>query len=480
MSFLKRPERTERPKGSPRFRMFKSSNRSVAKRAASTLALTLVILLALNALLCWTLTPYGSKTNLAWHDYRKLSALDTIVVGSSYAQNSINPSELDAVLGSQSFNLGTPDQSLDNSYVALQSAIDDWHIKRAVLCMEYDTLYSEPIAQSEISFISYKQQQEPLSQALQDQLSLMSNDYFFSRHYSLTCLFPWAYNHVPITPDGIASNINDHLQGDIHAAASSYAQRTDGDSWDYNEGFIGLNTTLHGACTHRYDYAPYKDEEIKHDTWWTLQRICDLCSNNGVKLYIVAPPTAVSSLIANGEAYSKRMGAVQELATQTGATFFDLNLAKLETLPLDGSELSDLIHLSADGAARTSVALASLIRDTEAGLDTSGSFYPYNEDGWNEYFASIQYVGSVDYSVKRNHGSILLEAKALTGSSNTIMYQFETRSPEGGTWTLARTWDLSSSLDLRLNETKSMEVRVSARTLQRGDIVKWVTGIVTK
>lgn len=480
MFSLKRPERSERPTGTPRSQTRKSSGHSVAKRATSTLALTFAILLALNALLSWILTPYGSKTNLAWHDYRELTALDTIVVGSSYAQNSIDPGILDATLGSQTFNLGTPDQSLDNSYVALQSAIDDWHIRRAILCMEYDTLFNEPVAQSEISFISYKQQREPLYQVLRDEFSLMSSDYFFSRHYSLTCLFPWAYNHVPITPESIANNIDNRLKGDIHATASNYAQQTDDESWDYKNGFIGLNSTLHGACTHRYNYAPYKDKEINANTWWSLQRILDLCASNGVALYIVAPPTNVSTLIANGQTYPERMGAVRERATQGGAIFFDLNLAKPETPALDGNELSDLTHLTAAGAAKTSEALAGLIRDAEAGIDTSGSFYSYDDDAWNDYLDSIQYVGSVDFTVTRDNGNTIVEAKAISGPTSTVMYQFETRSPQGGSWTVARTWALSPSFDLRLNETKSIEVRVSARTLQYGNVVKWVKGIVSR
>ncbi|MBO7675001.1 MAG: hypothetical protein J6S63_08325 [Atopobiaceae bacterium] len=453
----------------------------VASRRACVAALVLVTLLICNALLGWALIPCGSKTDLVWQDYHALQELDTVVTGSECAQQSIDPSVLDATLGSHSFNLGTPNQSLACSYAALQSAIDDWHVRHAILCLDYDTLFEEPSAQDDIAFLTYKKQQESPLRALRDTVDLMGSDYYLSRHFSLTRLFPWAYNHVPLTAEGVSTNIENRLTGNVHAAARSYAKLTGDTSWDYERtGFVGLRGSLKGECTHRYDYAPHKDDEVKADVVESLLRIFELCAQNDVKLYVVVPPTAASVLIANAEAYPERMGALQELAAQHGATFFDLNLAKPDVLKLDGSELSDLTHLSAAGAANASTALAKLIVADESNGDVYDSLYSYDADGWRSYLASVTYVDSVDYTVTRRNGNALIEAKARTGSQGTVMYQFETRSSQGGTWKVARAWDLSPSFELRLPANKSVELRLSARTLQNEEAIRWVKGVVAR
>jgi len=444
------------------------------------IASLVAVLVAVNALASWMFIPYGSKAGLVWHDYGELTSLNTVMVG-PYAQNSVNPRTLDAALGSESFNLGTPSQSLNNAYQALQKAIEDWHIERAIVCIEYDALFEKPVAQEDIAFITHKQEQESLVQVARDQASLMFSDFFLSSHYSLSCIFPWTYNHVPFTFKDVSANIENRLEGNVHAAARSYAALVNDAPWTYdNTGFVGLTNTLSGECTHGFDYAPHKDDEISGDTLHTLMRICGLCVQNGVKLYVVVPPVCASSLVNNGESYLQRMGSVQELLEKWGCTYFDLNMIKPNLLEFNGDELSDLSHLTATAADEVSTALAELIRKAEAGEDVYDSLFAYDESGWNEYLLSIKYVDSLDFEAKRYNGSVYVEAKPVTGTQSTVMYQLETRTSKEGRWEVVRPWDLSPTFELDLTDLKSLEFRISAKSLQCADTIRSVTGLATQ
>ena len=470
MPYLKRP----RPKARTQ------SKHTAAKRRLCVIASLVAVLCVLNALASWMFIPYGSRAGLVWSDYSELTSLNTVTVG-PYAQNSVNPRVLDAALESESFNLGTPSQSLNNAYQALQKAIEDWHIERAIVCIEYDSLFEKPVAQEDISFIAHKQEREPFDQAVRDQASLMFSDFFVSHHYSLSCIFPWAYNHVPFTFEDVSANIENRLEGNVHAAARNYASRIHDVPWTYdNTGFVGLTNELSGECTHGFDYAPHKDDEVSGDTLHTLMRICGLCVQNGVRLYVAVPPISASSVVNNGTSYLQRMSSVQELLEKWGCTFFDLNLVKPSLLEFNGDELSDLNHLTATAADEVSTALAELIRKAEAGEDVYDSLFRYDEDGWNEYLSSIKYVDSVDFDAKRYDGNVYVEAKPLTGTQNTVMYQLETRTSKEGRWEVVRAWDLSPTFELDLADAKTLEFRISAKSLQCADTIRSVTGLATQ
>lgn len=448
----------------------------VAGRRAVVLVALVATLLALNAAIGWLFVPFGGKTELVWHDYRQLTSLDTVVIGSSFAQHSVSPHELDATLGSDSFNLGTPAQSLINTREALATAIEDWHVKRAILCFEYDTFFEDQWANAAIAFTEYKCEGEPVPQVLRDVGNLVFSDFFFSRHYSLTCAFPWSYEHVPLTWEAVSTNVSNRLNGNIYEAARRYAQITDGHVWDYERtGFVGLRLELEGKCVHGFDYSTFEDREFIPNNLEYLRQICELCQQNGVKLYMVAPPTAASTLIQYGDAYPQHMLQLKDIVEKSGGVFLDLNLARPDVMTLDGTDICDLAHLSSDGARKTSEVLGRLLRRIEAGEDVSGSFFSYDEDGWREYLASVTYVDSVEYEVVEQDGAMTFEARACTGTQSTVEYAFDVRASEEDDWTVARDWGVESTFEIPLDARETPQVRIRARTQQNPNVMRWVS-----
>ena len=89
-------------------------------RRALILLAVLAALLLLNLGLTLALEPYGANSEAVWYEYRQATAageqFDTIVIGSSAAQDSLQPGPLDEALGCRSFSLASPGQSLNSSY----------------------------------------------------------------------------------------------------------------------------------------------------------------------------------------------------------------------------------------------------------------------------------------------------------------------------------------------------------------------------
>ena len=101
------------------------------------IALSLTMLIALDIAFTLAIEPYGSHSEAIWYEYRELTAAgeryDTIVIGSSVAQDGLQPGPLDETLATTSFCLASPGQSPWASLRALETALDDHPVKRVIL-----------------------------------------------------------------------------------------------------------------------------------------------------------------------------------------------------------------------------------------------------------------------------------------------------------------------------------------------------------
>ena len=87
----------------------------------------------MNLLLSYFLVKANGPSEVMWKDFRKTEKIDTVYLGSSFSQMTFNPYIIDENTGWNSFNMGTPGQPLDQTKEALTAAIQEKHIKRAVL-----------------------------------------------------------------------------------------------------------------------------------------------------------------------------------------------------------------------------------------------------------------------------------------------------------------------------------------------------------
>lgn len=416
----------------------RASRRAWPRRIAQIVGV-LVALGLVNGFLSWALGPYGTNTQIIWWAYRDAAdePIDTILAGSSYCMSGFDPAAIDKSLGSTSFSLCTASQALEDSYDAIQTAIEDHHVKRAVLGVEYGIFTSTPAVQTASTILQAQNQSlSPLGQAT-NIAKVMTRPYFRSSKASFECLCPWSFNHVDLTPEAIGANVKNRLEcpnpieaGKRYMPAWIYAGQ------GYFEIFGPLDYDQIGNT-----YPPYEEgsQPFLDDRWAQLSRILELCSQNDVTLYVVVMPQPAFNVLRYGRDYPQAMSRLQQAVEADGATYMDFNLALASTYQSDPYDFSDNEHMDTNGARRFCPVLGATIRELENGTDEHDLFYGY--DQWDEWLASIDYISLTGCYNTVTEDSVELEAWSLAGSNVQIEYEVSVVT-ENGTSEVVRPYDV--------------------------------------
>ena len=429
-----------------------------SKLRSALIALLFVVLAALvNAGLTWALEPYGTITELIWSQYRALEPgqIDTLCLGSSYAHRSFDPAAIDSTLGSTSFNFATPAQSLDCSYDAIELAINEHGVTRVILGLGIETLPEKPWINT---YITFKQAQmegmDPLGQAATF-LSIPLHGSFFSGAASLGSFFPWAYNHVSLSPSAVLANIQARRTLTLEEAAAA----NDPGMTAFGMGYCNYDTHLpynwidpSQVSANRWDVSEPDAENLD-----ALLRILALCESEGVELYVVVTPRPSFETLGYGEVYPANMSALQEMVEASGGTYLDFNLIHDDVYaPLD-DDFGDPEHFNPVGAERFSQALGTLIARAEAGEDIASDFYSY--DAWDEYLDSQTRISIVNFTSTATSTGIEVDAVAYTGHPELVLYRFSTVDADGAE-TVVQDWSESPHLSLPLEGHGTVTIKV--------------------
>lgn len=443
-------------------------------RRIATLLATLAAIVAVDVALCLLLEPFGAHTELVWTEYRRTEQIDTIIVGSSTAAYNLDPAALDAGLGSTSFNLGTPGQSLDDHLSSLEQAAADHDLRRAILCVGYESLCTQPYMNASVVFTQSKCLGEPPAQVLADVWRLVSNDYYFDRHYSLSCAFPWAYDHVDVTWDNIAANVRNRLEGDVVEAGRRYTERI-GANWQYvGQGYGGVHFEVSDQYALNQVFAAAHEPTFNEQSVATYRKICDFCRERGIDLYVMAVPYTPSALHDHAEHYVQNMREMRDIALDAGAHFFDFNLLHRDVFDPDQTWYCDQVHLSDIGAREAGTLFARLVADVEAGRDVSGLFFDYTDEGWDALWESIDFVDSVNLGWQQVEGGVELTATCITGPSTPVEYRYEVFDEASDSWVVTRDYDPDPTY-LLAGQSGGTQVRVYAQaTTGHQDRPRWL------
>ncbi len=449
------------------------------RRVATALVLIAVFVVA-NVLVCLALEPYGAHTEVVWSEYRKAEGLDTVVAGASTAAYDFDPRPFDQKLGSTAFNMGTPGQSLDNTLASIEQASRDHDLKRVVLCLGYDSLAGAPYINSSVVFTQAKCLGESPAEALGDIGRMLFFESYFPTMGSLSCMFPWTYNHVEYTPEAVARNVRARANADLMAASKEYSNTLDGFWYYESQGYGGVRTVMKPTFSRGQMFATYRDVPFNETNVSSYTQICAFCKEAGIALYVVACPYTYSTLLELKNVYLPNMSALRQIAQESGAHYLDMNMIHRDVLALNLNSYFDWLHLNQDGAAQLSAAVASLVERIEKGEDVSGLFYDYTEQGWQAYSEGIDYVDSLDFTYTvEDAGTAQLDAFVRAGSSLEVSYQLEVLDPETGAWSVARAFSTNPHMTLHSNGKSSANVRIYARAAngpQSGD--PYVEGVV--
>ncbi len=430
-------------------------------RRAIEVAVIVLLIVAANVLTNLGFELYSSLANVMWDEYRAAGeGIDTVVVGSSTAQRALDPGVLDAALGTSTFSMATPAQPLDDSYTAARQAIEDHHVRRVILAVDYESISTVEWPGSHVAFTRAKMQGEPLPQAVADYGRLLTSASFFDGPDSICALFPWGYNHVELDARHILTNLRDRLSGTAPVEAAERVMN----GWTYyGKGYGNYDGVLDYSTAQ--DHISVKgDEPAGFDQQgldW-IQDICDLCRENGVELVVVATPRPAFNVLAYGDAYPEQMSRLESVVEEGGGTLIDANMAKSSWYTPEDTDFYDGEHLNHDGAARFSQAFAQALATLDAGGSVSDLTYPY--DQWDGYLASIDAISAVTATTTLEETDTVVTATAYTGSSVQVEYRFSSVGENGGT-TVIQDWGASDTCTIPRDQTPpcSGQVEVCVR-----------------
>ena len=105
-------------------------------------ALTFAGFIIIYFVLYFIFVPIGAESVAMWNDFHKSNPIDLIYIGTSSCENDINPEVIDSEIHLRSYNMGTPSQSLQSSYIGIKEAIKTKRIKYVVLTIDNNSLRS--------------------------------------------------------------------------------------------------------------------------------------------------------------------------------------------------------------------------------------------------------------------------------------------------------------------------------------------------
>jgi hypothetical protein len=454
------------PAGTPATNGTPAPRKPRAPRHGWHRALEVIVIVALiigaNVLITLGFELYSSLANVMWDEYRAAANenIDTVIVGSSTGQRSFDPAVLDATLGTTTFNMSTPAQELDDSYTAAKQAIEDHHVKRVILALDYESVSTVKWPGSHVAFARAKMDGEPFPQAAADYWKLLTSSSFFDGADSICALFPWGYNHVELDTEHIATNFTDRVSDTTPVEAAERVM----DGWTYYGNGYGNYDGVLDYSTARDHLSVSVDGPADFDQQgldW-IQNICDLCRENGVQLVVVVTPRPAYNVLAYGEKYPEQMSRLQQVVEQAGGTFLDANLARGGWYEPRDTDFYDGEHLNHDGATSFSQAFAGALQVLDAGGSTSDLTYSY--DQWDNYLASIDEISAVISTSYLEDNNTVVSAMAYTGSNVQVEYRFSLVAEDGST-TVIQDWSASDTCAIPEDEIPegSSQVEVCAR-----------------
>lgn len=342
----------------------------------------IVILLLINSIMTFALVPANGASEVMWNDYYQMEELDTIYIGSSVCLRSFNPFILDEQLGTNSFNMGTPSQPIDLTYLALKTAVEEHDIKRVYFGFGYFNLTMPNSQQSEAAFLQARNQRLSMGERSAANLSYMLSKEKIGESVSVNFIFPWVYNHVQLQVGAILQNIQAKLAGssiDDLAMVNDEMRNYVGRGFGYYKGVIDYNNIGNDNSVTHY-YGEFRSELLQE-----LDAICELCRENKIELIVVNTPRPTFDVLAYGEEYYDVYLWLKAYIEERGASYYDFNLARPEIYESQPEYYFNFEHLNKEGADVFSRDFARFEEMRRKNSDMKLYFF-----NWDEYLEFVQ------------------------------------------------------------------------------------------
>ena len=385
--------------------------------------LAFAFLVACNAAVTFALEPYGSISDVEWTEYRQTEELDTIFIGSSYVQAGIDPVQLDALIGTESFCLATPAQRLEESFVGIRQAVADHHIKRVVLGVSPSAFTDSTPPSPNTAYLKQWRKSASTGEAARVAADFLVRQGAIASEESINCLFTWKNYHVTLRPANIINNIKNKIaQSDLVDAMHSIEE-----VWQYTGRGHGANIQrldLNWAMAEPFDTTIGNDLDkidgrmVAAQRERTLREICTYCADNNVQLMLVSMPLPTYNILDDESHYTDIMEAIEEILADYDVPFYDFNYLDERYFVPDPSLYSDSTHLNDEGARVFTDVFAQFFGDWINGKDVEGYFVDPAQAT-----KGMDYVSVLFAEGHSEEDAIEVDCRAITGPGIEVEYQ---------------------------------------------------------
>lgn len=425
--------------------------KSIAKTAA-----IFAFAACVNACLVFAFEPYGSKSQIMWTDYRQQESLDTVFIGTSLTERSLNPAYIDEELGTDSYNMATPAQWIEESYLALQTAAEDHDLDMVVFGFEYSDAQGDSFPDPGRAFLRYKSEGD-IAGRLGDIVYCLSNERCYTEKESINWLFPWTSNHVKAKPAAVLSNMKMKVDGTtLYEAAAGNEP-----GWEYfGKGYGNYHTKFnYNEGTSKVYSEAYGDADFDEQKLGTLAAMCDYCEVRGIEFLVVVPPIPAFNVFEYGDKYFTQSEQLRSLVEEHGGEYYDLNLARPELFDVTNTNyFADYQHLNVMGGEAASQAFVKLMEVRESGGNADALFYTKEE-----YQQVMDYIDLVLLDTEVVEEGVHLQAEALAGVSVVAEYQMCVMDEAAGEWVEIRGWSTDPTCLFAPEGSGTYKFRVNAR-----------------
>lgn len=343
----------------------------------------ILIFCLINMLLTFLLSPGDGASSRMWKEFREYDNIDMIFNGSSYTQKGFNPYTVDEILGTNSFNMGTPEQGLDVTYEAIKTAIETQKIKTVVISLSAYTLGGEMNDNACMTFLRARKDGMTFIDKVKADLAFVFDADNFGKEKSINYFVPWVYNQIQWNKEDFITNWNVKVHGYVQDdGVTEYI----GKGYECNYRRLSYLTAVdkNSAMLH---------VEVNDESYDKMRAICQLCNDNGIELFFINTPKAVYDVLSFGEDYYFEVDeGIRGVCQEYGATYYDFNLAKPELFENRKEYLADFEHLNEIGAEVFTKAFCDLYLDCKTGKKSAEEIQLlfYNRE---EYDAIMKPIG---------------------------------------------------------------------------------------
>lgn len=292
---------------------------------------------------------------VSMHEFYNQDNIDMLFVGPSNCGRSINPAVMDEKTGFDTFNLGSPVQYFDTSYLVMQEAIHEYDIKKIYVDISYTiALKSTYIHDDNLRSIYI----------VTDYMKPSFRKYKYL--FRMTESGSYANNFFRARRDWEKLFDGEHISKVLQAKhTEEYKTYTGTYIHEGGTGYVGKGfKTFDDVAPELYyinkGYGQIKTDEIPEDFEGILYSMIALCKKNNVELtfYSSPEPNFVEIGYGNRDEFD---AYIEKLLKDTGVDYIDFNLMKKEYWEDTTAFFMDEQHLNTVGAEKYSNVFADYI-----------------------------------------------------------------------------------------------------------------------